>query len=108
MSEQPSSSFVHSQNHLLRIIFGSYYSYKQPLQHPPISKTTKQYIQQIAIMPNSNSNAIADSKCPSPQPSAVIVPDDLLSGLSLSKASVAKSRNRALTATDFDNILCQL
>jgi len=50
-----------------------------------------------------------NSSPPSPTPADdFIVPDDLLSGLSMSKASIARSRNRALTATDFDSILCQL
>lgn len=45
----------------------------------------------------------------SPPPAQVeVVPEDLLMGLSLSQSACAKSRNRAMTASDFDSILAQL
>lgn len=59
-------------------------------------------------MPLQRANTMPKKSSPPVQASSEILPEDLLSGLSLSKSAVVKSRNRAMTATDFENILCQL
>lgn len=63
---------------------------------------------QAASMGLHRANKSMPDKNLSPPSSQFVVPDDLLAGLSMSKAAVTKSRNRAMTATDFENILCQL
>ena len=83
---------------------------KKPSQLAPTRKvSTSKLSKSVKQTPTHARTLSLPVKCASPTPDA----DDILaslsmSSLSMSKTKLVKSRNRALTATDFASILCEL